>query len=480
LLSTAGGAAGLAFGFAALKVVTAIAPNIPRLNEARPDATFIWICAATAVLTGIGFGLAPALQWTGSRFVHGQPAIGGQRSRLREVLMIAEVTLSTVLLAGAGLFVRSLERLDAVNPGFQAEGVLTARVDMSSATYSTSAMPGPNRPQIFFRRLLEQLHSDPGVIAAGGTNRLPLAGIIESQGETVAIEDNPSDRSLRGGSRAVTPDYFRAIGMRLLRGRNFTEADTDASEPVVIVDETAARRYWPRRDPLGRRMATINTRFPSPAPHWMRVVGVVADVRHSGLDTAPHPQFYLPYFRGEWRDAFLVVRSQGDPAALAPALQRRVGAADPNAVVTDIRPMETLVAASTSQMRFRARLLTAFSVLALLLAAAGIYGVMSCIVEQRTAEIGVRMALGARAIDIFAMVLSRGAALTGAGLTIGIGAALMLRRVIASLLFETSAADPLALGAVAAILLLGSLGACWAPSRRAARVDPLVALRHEA
>jgi predicted permease len=340
-------------------------------------------------------------------------------------------------------------------------------------------MPGPNRPQISFRRLLDQVRAVPGVVAAGGTNRLPLAAGVEPSGDVVTTEENPSGRSLRGDSRAVTPDYFQAMGMRLLSGRGFTEADTDESEPVVIVDETAARLYWPGRDSLGRRMAMINTRFPTPTPHWMRVVGIVANVRHARLDTPPRPQFYLPYFRGEWRNAFLVVRVQGDPAALGSTLRNQISAVDRNAVVTDVRPMVALLTASTSQPRFRAQVLASFSLLALLLAVAGIYGVMLCVVEQRTPEIGMRMALGARATDIFAMVLGRGAALSVTGLAIGIGAALLLQRLIASLLFETSPTDPIVLAQVGVLLLVAALAACWAPSRRAARVDPLVALRHE-
>ncbi|HXB70613.1 MAG TPA: ABC transporter permease [Candidatus Acidoferrales bacterium] len=510
MLSAAGGTGGLILGIAVLDALRNMAPDIPGLSQVRPDAALLLICAAIAVLTGIGFGLAPALQSAGTQFVHGQPGVGGvvggQRRRLGDMLVIVEVALSTVLLVGAALLLRSLERLDTIDPGFRPEGVITARIDMSSATYSTSALPGPNRPQVFFRRLLEQVRALPGVTAAGGTNRLPLAGVIDGQGDIVTVEGMPTGHSLHGSQRSVTPDYFRVMGMRLLSGRVFTEADTDESEAVVVVDEAAAARFWPGLDPIGRRMTTINPRFASPTPHWMKVVGVVANVRHAGLDAAPRPQFYVPYFRGEWRNAFLVVsrlsgpligargsgavgRGQlsggrpGDPrsgeGALGLALRRLVAVADRNAVVTEVRPMEALLAASTSPHRFRARLLTAFSMLALLLAAAGIYGVMSCVVERRTAEIGMRMALGARAADIFGMVLGRGLVLAGAGLAIGSGAALMLRNLIAGLLFETSASDPLAISAAAALLLATALAACWAPSQRAARVDPLIALRHD-
>jgi len=477
MLAVAGGAAGLVLGSVALDGLRAMAPNIPRLNEARPDAAFFFICAATAVLTGIGFGLSPAFAWSGAGFVHGHAAVG-QGRRLRDVLVVVEVALSAVLLVGAALLLRSLERLESVDPGFRPEGVLTARIDMTSAAYSTSAEPGPNRPQVSFRRLVEQLRTLPGVIAVGGANRLPLAGIVEGQGDVVAVEGRADD-SLRGDTRAVTPDYFRTIGTPLLRGRGFTEADTDQSAPVVIVDEAAARRYWPGLDPIGRRMAGINTRFPSPTPHWLTVVGVVADVRYGGLEAPPRPQYYVPYFRGEWRSPYVVVRTAGDPAAMGAALRRQVAAADGSAVVTDVRPMEALVTASTSQARLRARLLAAFSLLALLLAAAGVYGVMSCVVEQRTAEIWVRMALGARPADIFAMMLGRGVALAGAGLAIGNGAGWVLHRLLDGLLFETKAWDPGALSSVAAILMLCALGACWAPSRRAAGVDPVSALRSE-
>ena len=479
LLSTAGGIVGLGLGFAALKILTAVAPAIPRLNEIRPDTAFVGICAAVALLTGIGFGLAPALEWRKSSFVHGQPVIGQHRRRLRDGLVIAEVALSTVLLAGAALLMRSLERLQSVDPGFRAEGLLTAEVDMTSAGYSTSAKAGPNRPQLSFRRILEQMRSIPGVVAASGTNRLPLAGIIDGEGMVIATEDNADDRSLRGDYRAVTPEYFNTIGTPMLRGRAFSEADTDESEPVVIVNAAAAKRYWPGRDPLGRRIEIVNTRFPSPVHHWMRVVGVVSDIRHAGLESAARPQFYVPYMNGEWRNPYIVVRTSGDPASFGPALRREITNTDTNAVVADLRPMESLVADSISQPRFRTRLLAAFSLLALLLALAGVYSVMSYLVGQRTAEIGLRMALGASAAGIFTMVVRRGAMAACAGLAIGICGALALRRLIDSLLFETSSADPMALSAVAVVLLIGTLAACWGPSRRAARVDPLVALRHE-
>jgi predicted permease len=269
------------------------------------------------------------------------------------------------------------------------------------------------------------------------------------------------------------------MGMRLLRGRAFSEADTDASEPVVIVDESAARRYWPGRDPLGRKLATINTRMRSPVPHWMKVVGVVGNVRHAGLQVPPRPQLYLPYLLGEWRDAFLVVRTQGEPMRLGSALRRQVVSTDSNAVVTDVRPMDALLAASTSLPRFRARLLGAFALLALLLTAAGIYAVMSYVVAHRTPEIGVRMALGARTGHIVTMILGRGVVLAGIGLAIGAAASLLVRRVFAGMLFETSPSDPRALLPVVGILLLVALGACWGPSRRAARLDPLVALRQD-
>ena len=475
MIALAAGAAGVWLGSTALNVVRAMAPDVPRLSEARPDAAFFAICAVTAMATGLIFGMAPAFAWSGAGFVHARPAVG-QGRRLREALVVAEVALSAVLLVGAALLLRSLERLNSVDPGFRPEGVLTARIDMTSSAYSTSAEPGPNRPQVSFRELMEQVRRLPGVTAVGGANRLPLSGLVESHGNPLAAEGS-SDPSPRGDERAVTPDYFRVMGTRLLRGREFTEADTDQSAPVAIVSEAAARRWWPGLDPIGRRMGTINTRFPSPTPHWLTVVGVVADVRYQGLESAPEPQFYLPYFRGEWRSPYLVVRTAGDPAALGLSLRRVVAAADGNAVTTDVRPMEALVAASTSEARLRARLLAAFSLLALFLAAVGIYGVMSCVVEQRTAEVGVRMALGARPADIFAMMLGRGLALAGVGLAAGNAAGWVLRRVLDGLLFETPVLEPVALAGAAAILLVCAGVACWIPSRRAARVDPVEALR---
>jgi len=476
LLSAIGGTAGLAFALGALKLLVSFAPEIPRLHEVGPDAAFFGICAATALLSGIAFGLAPALQSAGSGFVHGQPMIGGVRRRLRDGLVVAEVALSTVLLVGAALLLRSLGRLDAIDPGFHPQGVLAASIDMTSAAYSSSAEPGPNRPQLSFRRVLDGLRGLPGVTVAAGTNRLPLAGIVEGQGEIVTVEGGAGDTSLRGDERAVTPEYFRVMGMSLRSGRAFTEADNDQSESVVIVDEAAARRYWPGSSPIGRRMAVINPRFP--AIQWKKVVGVVSSVRYTALDVPGRPQFYVPYLRGEWRNASVVIRTESDLATLGRAIRRQVASADPNAVVTGIRPMEALVEGSTAQMRFRTRMLSAFSLLALLLAAAGIYGVMSCVVEQRTAEMGLRMALGARRIDIFRLVLGRAVLLVAVGLALGNIAANWLQQLIAGLLFQTSASDSAALSAVAAILLLSALAACWAPSQRAARVDPLIALRN--
>jgi len=478
LLAGAGAALGLWLGSFMLQAVKAIAPNVPRLADVHIDGAFIWICASLAVVTGVAFGLAPAFAFAGASFAHGRSGAGGPGRRLRSALVIAEVALCTVLLAGASLLLRSITRLTAVDPGFRSQSLLTARIDMTSAAYSTSAQPGPNRPQLSFRRILDRVKSAPGVLDAGGANRMPLSGDVEELGSLVLVEGR-TDGYQRGFQRSVTPEYFGTMGIKLLAGRPFTEADTDQASAVAIVNQATARRYSPGLDPIGHRFAGINERFPSPTPHWMQVVGVVADVRQSRLDAPPNPEYYVPYLRGEWRSPYLVARVSGDPTALAAAIQRLVASADPNAVTTDIRPMDMLVDASSAPLRFRARLLASFAMLSLLLAAAGIYGVMSCLVEQRTAEIGVRMALGANTQRIFAMVMGSGLALTLAGVALGIAGALALRRLIAALLFETSPTDPAALFTVAAVLLAAALAASWAPSRRAALLDPIRALRAE-
>jgi putative ABC transport system permease protein len=442
------------------------------------DGRVVGFTVAVSLLTAALFGAAPALQASkidlnetlkeGGR----SAAAGAGQGRLRSLLVVAEVALSLVLLVGAGLMMRSFLRLQQVNVGLDPHNVLTMGVALPSAKY-----PEPERQRAFFGQLVERLGALPGVREAGAVSHLPLGGA--RWGRSLTVEGRPVLSVGEAPSInhcVVTPGYFRAMGIALLAGRDVAETDSKDAPKVTVIDERLAREYWPGESPLGKRV-----RFGPPEANepWHTVVGVVGEVRHERVDAATRMSVYLPYGQIPMRSMTLAVRTEGDPAGLAVAAREQVRALDPDQPVTAVRTMEEVVSRAVWQPRLHAILFGIFAGVALLLATVGIYGVMSYAVTQRTHEIGVRVALGAGPRDILRLVVRQGLTLTLVGIGVGAAAAFALTRVMSSLLFEVSAADPATFAANVVLLALVSLLACYVPARRATRVDPITALRYE-
>ncbi|HEX8072781.1 MAG TPA: ABC transporter permease [Pyrinomonadaceae bacterium] len=478
LLSVVGGALGLLLSVWLTDLLVAVSPaGSPRFEEIRPDArVFVFTCAVT-VLTGLVFGLVPALQ--ASRLdLNDALKEGGRggaesarRNRVRALLMTAEIALSFMLLAGAGLLVRSFVRLRETRPGFNPDGVLTMRLSLPPGKYAQ----GEPRAQLY-RQVCERVAALPGVTAAGAVLTMPLGGDTFSVGRSFIREGRPMtpEESANAAYYVATPGYFRALEIPVLAGRGFNEQDTAQAPMVVLVNETMARKFWPGESPVGKRITIWRDE-----KFAREVVGVVGDTRPA-LDTPAGAQMYVPYAQdATWGSLTLVVRAQGDPAALAAAARNEVRAFDKTFPVYNVKTMAEVAAASAAQRRASMLLLSAFAGVALLLAVIGIYGVTAYYVTQRTHEIGVRMALGAQTGDVLRLVLGQGLRLTLAGIGVGLFAALALTRLLASLLYEVSATDPLAFAAGALLLGAVALLACYIPARRATKVDPMVALRYE-
>jgi putative ABC transport system permease protein len=479
LLSLLGGGLGLLAAAWGTGVVGRVgAQLVPWLGRVEVDARILAFTFAVSVLTGIVFGLAPALQASrpdlNASLKEGGRSVAGAGGRLRGALVVAEVALSLVLLVGAGLLIKSVARLRGVDPGFTAEGVATMNLWLPSAKYQKGA-----DQHEFYARLAERVGGIPGVEAVGVTSVLPVSGNFD--GRTVEVEG----RAYGAGERPevenyyVSPGYLRAMSIRLTRGRAFTDADSKDAPPVVLVSETMARRQWGDEDPLGKRLRYYDPYASKDVP-WRTVVGVVADVKLTGLDTKGTQGLYAPEAQSPSPAMTLVVRTgAGDPAAVVPAVRREIAALDKDLAVFNVKTMGELVADSLLLRRFSMLLLGAFAALALVLASVGIYGLIAYTVTQRTHEIGVRVALGAQRSDVFRLVVGRGMRLTLAGVGAGVVAALGLTRLMESLLFGVSASDPPTFAAIALLLTLVSLAACYVPARRATRVDPLIALRYE-
>jgi putative ABC transport system permease protein len=432
-----------------------------------------------SVLTGVVFGLAPA--WRASR-VNLQDALkeggrgesgGASSGRLRGALVVGELALSLVLLIGAGLLVKSLWLLSGVEPGFEPSHLLTVRVELPEARYKEVA-----QQTVFRERVLEELNSLPGTRAAM-VSELPLGG--ESLMHNFVIEGRPA---LAPGdepelyARNVGGDYFNTMRIPLREGRAFNAQDTADSPPVGVVNEAFAREYFPGQSPVGARIRWARQSGP---PQWVTIVGVAGDVKHFGLDKPEAAAIYMPFTQAaSWeRWMFLVVRSDADPAALAGAVKARVWSADSQIPVTKVLTMEEVAAASVAGRRFQMALLGLFAAVALALACVGLYGVIAYSVARRTREIGVRMALGARAGDILGLVVRQGLVLASAGLAAGVAGALALTRLLAGLVYGVSTTDPATYAALSLLLLLVALLACLIPARRATKVNPMTALRYE-
>jgi putative ABC transport system permease protein len=428
-----------------------------------------------SLLTGFVFGLAPAWQVSkpdvNDALKEGGRQAGGGSHRLRSLLVVSEIALSLILLIGAGLFIRSFVALLRSDPGFNPEGVLTTNLNLPIAKYK-----GDSQRAAFYTDLVARVKTLPGVQSAAAVNYIPMGGANSSDAFLVeGAPEPPRGQENVGRYRVCTPDYFQTMGISVLQGRSFSDQDKAGSLPVVIVNETLARRFWPAGDALGKRI-----RFYGPldkAP-WMQIVGIVQDVKHE-LNLPVVPEYYLPHAQDSWNAMVMVARTSVDPSSMAGQIRQQVLAIDKDQPVFDIKTMNEVRAISVSVYSIGSITMTIFGVVALLLAAVGIYGVMAFAVSQRTKEIGIRMALGARALDVLKLVLRNGMSLAAIGAVFGIAGAFAITRLMASLLFGVSPTDVVTFASVTAVLLLVALLACYLPARRATKVDPLVALRYE-
>jgi putative ABC transport system permease protein len=395
--------------------------------------------------------------------------------------------LSLVLLVGAGLMLQSFARMLRADRGFQPEHLLMAKLDFSVSGFTTWVRPTATRPQVPLRELIERLRALPGVQAVGAGSR-SLRQENRPPQESVAIFGRPllkPEEQPKAEFKGITPEWLRALGARVLRGRDFTEADTLESPGVVLINETLARRYFPNEDPVGQRFKMgsgqprLNATNVWGLPEWSTIIGVVSDVKSLHPHPEAMPEVYVPYWQWPMQGPTILVRTTGDPAMLAEAIRRETKTVMPNLPPPLISTMDELLAETVAQPRLQTGLLSLFAGIALLLAALGLYGVLAYLVTQRTREIGVRMALGAQKRNVLSLVIGQGMKLALAGVALGLLVALALTRVLRSLLYDVKPTDPLTFVAVSLLLILIALIACWLPARRAARVHPMEALRYE-
>jgi predicted permease len=478
LLAFAGGALGLLLARLSMRVLVSLVPTgLPGASDLSIDGRLLGFTLGLSLLTGIAFGLAPALATTGSQVSDklkegGRAGVSGKSRRFRDALVIAEIALAMILLVSAGLLIETLRNLHAIDPGFNPNSVLTLSTRLPSPKYAD-----PLKRVAYFDAVLERVRALPGAAGAGFTSNLPFT----SQGytNTFRIEGRPFAPGISPDAlyREITNDYLQTLQARLSEGRLFGSEDRANSLPVVIINETFKRQYWPNESPLGKRIQTSGDNTP-----WQTIVGVVADVRERGLELDMKPAVYLPVVQLPfgWNNPHqLAIRTLVPPRTLMKAAREAIWAVDPDQPIADMRTMDDIVDLEVADHKQQTALLGAFAGLALVLACLGIYGVLSYAVTQRTREIGVRVALGASATDVTWMVVGRGIALTLLGIAIGTGTALVVTRLMAKLLVGVTAANPSIYAAVAALLSIVALAACYLPALRAARVDPIIALREE-
>jgi predicted permease len=478
LLAVAGGALGLLLAYWGVGALVALSPpNLLGEGQVGVNLTVLAFTLAVSLLTGVAFGVAPALEasrlnLSESLKESSRGNVGGGRAgRVRGALVVAEVGLALVLLVGAGLMVRSFLRLQAVHPGFDAGNLLTMRVMLPQTKYPEDA-----RKVEFFRRAAERLRALPGVRSVSAVSALPFADLGAATSFTVVGKPAPpAGERLTTDLRVADENYFRTMNIPVVAGRTFGEQEAVEDRKVAVVNEAMARKYFPGEDPLGKRIVVNMSSQPTPT----EIIGVVGDARYDKLDGELRPMVYWTPPQLTYSSMSLVVRTGGDPAALGPAAVREIQAIDKDQPVSDVRTMESWLADSTARTRFGTLLLGAFACAALLLAAVGIYGVISYSVAQRRNEIGIRMALGAQGRDVLRLVVGQGMRLVLAGVGVGIVGAFALTRLMSGLLYGVAATDPPTFAANALLLAAVSLLACYVPARRATRVDPLHALRRE-
>jgi putative ABC transport system permease protein len=491
VLAAIGGACGMLlawWGTGALRNSAAVA--LPQTRPIAIDARVLLFSAAISLVTGLVFGIVPALRAAGAKSYDplkdsARGSSAGSGHRLRSMLVVAEIALAVVLLVGAGLMARSLQHVLDVDPGFRVERLLTSRISLPASQYRDRAAVAR-----FFTDVEERVRALPSVESAGLTTLLPLTG-RNSSGSTFVEQTAATGLTtlplfqkpfIEADQRVVTPAYFQSMQIKVVRGRWFSADDLVDTPLVAIVDEDFARRMWSDRDPIGQRIAISAVPNSNPlVPQWRTVVGVVAHVKNNSLDQLGREQVYVPIAQSAFtvRNMYLTVRTAGNPSALAPAVQRVVRDLDPALPVYEVKPMSDWFDATVSPRRFNVMLLVAFGALALALAAIGTYGVMAYHVSQRTQEIGIRLALGATPVNVRQMVVGTSLRLALAGVTIGVGLAVLTARFISTLLFGIQPTDPATLGGVAVVLLVTAAFAAWVPARRATTVDPMIALRAE-
>jgi putative ABC transport system permease protein len=475
LLSFAGGIAGALLAAWGVHVLsTIVPPDFPRRGEIAIDGWVLGFTLLISVLTGIIFGLAPAIQSTKMDLTEALKASGrnsagsSHRHSLRSLLVMSEMALALILLIGAALMIQSFLRLQQVGAGFTADNVLTMEVSLPRNSY-----PRERRPD-FFQRLLERARSVPGVQLVAAAKHLPLSGDNMNFAFDIEGRPFPPGRSPGADCRFVTSDYFKALRISLLKGRLFSESDGPHAPHVLLINKAMAARFFPNEDPIGKRLELGINSFTG------QIVGIVGDVKHVGLDADVNEEVYAPYSQAPfWTDMTLLVRTSGDPMSVAGAMRNELGTLDKQVSIGKVRTMDTIAAESVAQPRFRTLLLGLFGISALLLASVGIYGVMSYAVTQRTQEIGIRMALGAQVGDVRRLVIKNGMTLALIGVAIGLAGAFGLTRLMATLLFGISATDVPTFAAISVGVVAVALLACYIPARRATKIDPLVALRYE-